>query len=59
MPYIEIKLYEGRTKEQKQEIVEKITDVMEEVAGTPRDHVWIVFRDVPKDQWGMRGELQG
>ena len=59
MPFVEIKLFEGRSQEQKQELVDKITDAFVEVAGAPREHVWIVFRDVPKDQWGMGGELQG
>lgn len=59
MPFIEVKLYEGRTQEQKQELVDRITQAFTEVAGTPREHVWIVFRDVPKDQWAMGGELQG
>lgn len=59
MPFIEIKMYEGRSQEQKQELVEKITEVFTEVADAPRDHIWIVFRDVPRDQWGMGGELQG
>lgn len=58
MPYIEIKLFEGRTQEQKQALVDRITDAFVEVAGAPREHVWIVFRDVPKDQWGMGGKLQ-
>ena len=59
MPFIEVKLYEGRTREQKQELVDRITKAFVEVAGTPREHVWIVFRDVPKEQWAMDGELQG
>ena len=59
MPFIEVKLYEGRSREQKQELVRRITEAFVEVAGTPREHVWIVFRDVPKDQWAMDGELQG
>lgn len=59
MPYIEIKLFEGRTQEQKQALVDRITEAFVEVAGAPREHVWIVFRDVPKEQWGMGGELQG
>lgn len=59
MPYIEIKLFEGRTQEQKQALVDRITEAFVEVAGAPREHVWIVFRDVPKDQWGMGGKLQG
>ncbi len=59
MPFIEVKLYEGRSQEQKQALVDKITEAFAEIAGTPRSHVWIVFRDVPKDQWAMDGELQG
>ncbi|MHB0914311.1 MAG: 2-hydroxymuconate tautomerase [Thermoleophilia bacterium] len=59
MPFIEVKLYEGRTREQKQALVEAITAAFVEIAGTPKEHVWIVFRDVAKDQWGMAGELQG
>lgn len=59
MPFIEVKLYEGRTREQKQALVEAITTAFVEIADTPKEHVWIVFQDVPKDQWGMAGELQG
>ena len=59
MPFIEVKLYEGRSREQKQALVDKITEAFVEIAGTPREHVWIVFRDVPKDQWAMDGQLQG
>ena len=59
MPFIEIKLYEGRTREQKEALVDKITEAFVEIVGTSKEHVWIVFRDVPKDQWAMSGELQG
>lgn len=59
MPFVEVKLYEGRTREQKEALVDRITDAFVEIAGTPKEHVWIVFRDVPKDQWAMNGELQG
>ena len=59
MPFVEVKLYEGRTREQKEALVDRITEAFVDIAGTPREHVWIVFRDVPKDQWAMNGELQG
>ncbi|MFA5801304.1 MAG: 2-hydroxymuconate tautomerase [Thermoleophilia bacterium] len=59
MPFVEIKLYEGRTREQKEALVDRITEAFVDIAGTPKEHVWIVFRDVPKDQWAMNGELQG
>ncbi|MFA6001669.1 MAG: 2-hydroxymuconate tautomerase [Thermoleophilia bacterium] len=59
MPIVEIKLYEGRTREQREALVEKITEAFVEIAGTPKDHVWIIFRDVSKEHWAMNGELQG
>lgn len=59
MPFVEVKLYEGRTREQKEALVDRITEAFVDIAGTPKEHVWIVFRDVPKDQWAMNGELQG
>ena len=59
MPFVEVKLYEGRTRAQKEALVDRITEAFVEIAGTPKEHVWIVFRDVPKDQWAMDGELQG
>jgi len=59
MPFVEVKLYEGRSREQKEALVDKITEAFVEIVGTPKEHVWIVFRDVPKEQWAMNGELQG
>lgn len=59
MPFVEVKLYEGRSREQKEALVDKITEAFVEIAGIPKEYVWIVFRDVPKDQWAMNGELQG
>ena len=59
MPFIEVKLYEGRTQEQKQALAGKITEAFVEIAGTSKEHVWVVFRDVPQDQWAMNGELPG
>lgn len=59
MPFVEVKLYEGRSREQKEALVDKITEAFVEIVGTPKEHVWIVFRDVPKQQWAMNGELQG
>ncbi len=58
MPFVEVKLYEGRSQEQKQQLIDKITEAFVEIAGTPKEHVWIVFRDVPRDQWAMGGKLQ-
>ena len=59
MPYITVSWFAGRTKEQKAELARQITASFVSVAKTPKDHVWIVFQDVPKSEWAMGGQLQG
>ena len=59
MPIVTIEWYEGRTADQKREVAEKLTDLLVEVAKTPREHVWIRFVDSGKGDWAMGGELQG
>ena len=59
MPVVTIEWYEGRSPEQKQEIAERLTDLLVEVGKTKREHVWIRFVDSPKSEWAMGGEIQG
>jgi len=59
MPIVKVEWYAGRSKEQKQELAERITDLMVEVGKTEREHVWIQFVDFEKSNWAMNGELQG
>ena len=59
MPVVTIEWYDGRSPEQKREIVEKLTDLMVDVGKTQREHVWIRFVDSPKSELAMGGELQG
>ena len=59
MPFITVSMYTGRTKEQKAELAKQLTETFVSVAKTPKDHVWIVFQDVPKSDWAMGGILQG
>ncbi|MBN2518030.1 MAG: tautomerase family protein [Candidatus Altiarchaeota archaeon] len=57
MPVIRVSWWEGRTREQKERLAEAMTKDFCEVAGTPREHVWIVFEDVKKSDWAIGGEL--
>ena len=58
MPIVTIEWYEGRSPEQKGELAARLTDLLVEVSGTEREHVWIRFVDSPKSDWAMGGELQ-
>jgi 4-oxalocrotonate tautomerase len=59
VPVVTIEWYDGRSPEQKREVAEKLTDLLVDVAGTQREHVWIRFVDSPKSEWAMGGEVQG
>ncbi|MFY9264457.1 MAG: 2-hydroxymuconate tautomerase [Solirubrobacterales bacterium] len=58
MPVITIKMFEGRTREQKDEIAKQVTRTMVEVAKTTEDHCWVVFEDMKKVDLAIAGQLQ-
>lgn len=57
MPFITVKMVEGRTLEQKRELVTKITNVVAETLEIPNDRVFIFLEDLKKDMYGKGGNL--
>ena len=57
MPNITIQWYAGRTTQQKREITAAITEAMVKIGKTTPDQVHIVFQDVDKSNWGVKGKL--
>ncbi|MGH9676228.1 MAG: 2-hydroxymuconate tautomerase [Candidatus Acidiferrum sp.] len=57
MPVIEITLLEGRSKEQKQRIAARMTDVLAEEAKTPREGVVVAFIEVRRENYARGGVL--
>ena len=57
MPLINVKLIEGVfTSEQKQQIVETLTDAMVSIEGeNMRSVTWVVLEEVKSGDWGMGG----
>ncbi|HEX9188040.1 MAG TPA: tautomerase family protein, partial [Vicinamibacteria bacterium] len=43
--------------QQKRELVAAITDAMVRIGKTTADQVHIVFQDVEKSDWGVKGKL--
>ncbi len=56
MPVVIVEMWEGRTVEQKKQLVEGITSVMTKM-GIPPDHVHIILKDNPKHNWASGGRL--
>jgi len=56
MPVIIVEMWEGRTPDQKKQLVEGITAAFVKV-GTPPEAVQIILNDVSKHNWGVGGKL--
>ena len=57
MPIIRVEMWEGRTLEQKRELVEVLTRETARIVGTEPDSIYIVIEDVKKENWGAGGRL--
>jgi 4-oxalocrotonate tautomerase len=57
MPVVTIQMWEGRSVEQKRELVKAITKAMVDIAGATAEKLYIIMHDVPKTNWGMNGAL--
>ena len=58
MPIVTVAVYDGRTIDQKREIVKGITDVVARVTGNPAESVHVVIDEVKRENWAIGGVLQ-
>lgn len=56
MPVVIVEMWEGRTVEQKKQLVEGITSVMVKM-GVPSEATTIIIKDNPKHNWAVGGKL--
>jgi 4-oxalocrotonate tautomerase len=56
MPIVHVYMWSGVSREAKEKIIKGITKVFEEL-GIPRQAVEVVILEVPKENWGVGGEL--
>ncbi len=57
MPIIKIDWIEGRTREQKAQVVKEFTDTIVNVAGAAPEKVTIIINDHPRDNLANSGKL--
>lgn len=58
MPFVQIDMLEGRTLEQKRDMVKKITEAIVETANCPAEAVSILIREMPPQNLGKAGKLR-
>jgi 4-oxalocrotonate tautomerase len=57
MPTIHVEMFEGRTAEQKKNLVEKVTQAAVDALGCKPETVDIIITDIRKDNWSTGGKL--
>ncbi|MDF2636199.1 MAG: 4-oxalocrotonate tautomerase family enzyme [Pelosinus sp.] len=57
MPIVQIDMIEGRTTEQKREMVKKVTEAIMQTANCPADAITIVIREAAKQHIAKAGIL--
>ena len=57
MPFINVKMLEGRTHDQKSQLVRAITEAMVDICGAKADSTMVVIEDIARDHWGRDGKL--
>ena len=58
MPMVQLDFIEGRTVEQKREMVKKITECLVETTKCSAEAVTIIIRDMPTHNVGLGGKLR-
>jgi len=56
MPLVEIKIWPGRTKAEKDTIIEKLTSAVVDSMNVPRERVIVLITEVSKENWALGGK---
>jgi 4-oxalocrotonate tautomerase len=56
MPYVTIKMLEGRTEEQKKALVEKVTEAVAETTGASKDKIVVFIEEMSKNHYAIGGK---
>ncbi|SDM51909.1 2-hydroxymuconate tautomerase [Sediminibacillus halophilus] len=56
MPYVTVKMLEGRNDEQKKALVEKVTEAVVETTGASKDKVAVFIEEMSKNDYAVGGK---
>jgi len=56
MPIAQINMMEGRTKEQKEVLIRKVTDAIMDSLDAPEGNVRVLINEIPKKHFGIGGQ---
>ena len=57
MPYVNIQITRGATREQKSQLVKDVTDSLARHLGKKPEHTHVVIQEIADEDWGYAGML--
>ena len=57
MPYVNIQITKGATREQKASLVRDVTDSLVRELGKRPEHIHVVIQEIEESDWGYEGLL--
>lgn len=57
MPYVNVQITKGASREQKARIVKDITDSLCRTLGKRPEHTHVVIQEIAEEDWGFSGML--
>jgi 4-oxalocrotonate tautomerase len=57
MPYVNIQITTGATRDQKKKLVSDVTTSLVETLGKKPEHIHIVIQEIDDENWGFAGML--
>lgn len=57
MPYVNVQITTGASREQKAELVRAITESLRRILGKHPEHTHVVIHEVEEENWGFSGLL--
>jgi len=57
MPYVNVQITKGATREQKSHIVRDVTESLVRELGKKPEHIHVVIQEIEEENWGFEGIL--
>lgn len=57
MPYVNIQITKGASREQKTELVREVTGILARILCKKPEHTHIVIQEINEEDWGFAGQL--
>ena len=57
MPYVNVQITRGATRDQKSQLVQDVTESLVRVLGKRPEHIHVVIQEIEEEDWGFSGML--